>query len=135
MKDLRLEPDSRTGQNNGPTGLAQKLPEIVFWIGMFVTPIPPHRKQFAWVFLCSFIHLFFIFPDKLILFLTDGEPSQGTPNTILAKISDLNSALGNNVTILTYGLKIGECIMYHEYIMCHECIVYRKCIMFMLDMG
>ena len=51
-----------------------------------------------------------IIPGKVILFLTDGEPSPFTPTigrNILKTVTRLNRQLDNQVVLLTYGMGKG----------------------------
>ena len=54
----------------------------------------------------------FVLVDKVILFLTDGEPTDSGEDGILEKIRELNSRMKDAVTIMTYGLHICKCFGY-----------------------
>ena len=53
------------------------------------------------------IRLFILLSDKVILFLTDGEPGDKAED-ILKTIREENAKLNNKVVILSYGIGEGE---------------------------
>jgi hypothetical protein len=48
--------------------------------------------------------LFLIISDQVILFLTDGRPTDGSEQIIIDKIKEKNAEMGNRIVLLTFGL-------------------------------